>query len=1062
MFFLSLQPIPSSFRTLLSLLIPQINVYRRKSGFSSYHVIMKLLFTLLLSVFSFSVFAQTVIPAQPNEYAAVTALDACAGSVTVADATPFAVGMKVMLIQMQGASISEADNQFFGTVSDLGNAGNYELNTVTAVNGNEVLLQFAFINDYDPAGKVQLITVPVYEDAVVNQPSQALPWDGEKGGVYALEVTGTLTLEQDLIAAEGAGFRGGEVTEVESDCFFAFNQDNYFYEIGNWRGAPKGEGIAEFIIGKEWGRGAQANGGGGGNDHNAGGGGGSNGAAAGIGGLRSPDGAADCDGDYPGEGGRGILANSDRAFLGGGGGAGHADNPNVGSSGGNGGGIVMLKVGTLFSGPFIISAAGTTNNAIGDGAGGGGGGGTAIVFADQVIGLPEIRVTGGAGGNTVAQTGACNAPGGGGSGGRVLVNSPGDFILSINGGAAGININPVAECNGAENGATGGNNGTVNPILFITESSTEIVESMIVAQPEPEVSVCENQAFTLSVNAEGTDLMYQWQVDFGGGDGFQDMTPSPVYLGETTSNLTVLTPNQGISGALFRVVITDDCGAVLTSEITEVTVNAAPTAGFTFDNTAPFTFEFTDISEGALSVSYDFGDMSGSGEPNPVHVFAETGCYTVTQIVTGPCGTETEEQEICISQAPTAAFSSINNEGCAPLTVTFFNESAGMPTTLEWEFPGGMPSAITNDPQPTIMYPAPGQYDVILTVSNDAGTDVVTQTMTVTVLDEPTAAFDFLTEDFNVFFGNMSDEDATYLWNFGDNTSSVEQNPEHLYDAPGAYIVTLTVTNDCGSSAVSLEVTVGSIPAPSFSSTQSTGCAPFTVQFSDSSAGNPTEWFWQFPGGNPATSTEQNPTVVYNTAQTYNVSLEVTNEAGSDFILLDDYITVNNFPQPDFDIFPDLDDPFTFDFVNLTPGQVNQFIWDFDDGNTSSDFSPTHTFAQNGQYFVSLNAINTGCGANKTELIAITVSDTDDSNSLPLVTVYPSPFTDRLFVNFADIPAGAVELRLVGIDGRTHRTEFAANERGIEFATGDLPDGMYVLQILYAGEVYGVKVVKGR
>ena len=1022
---------------------------------------MKLLFTLLLSVVCIMSFAQTVIPAQPNEYAAVTALDLCAGEITVDDATPFAVGTKVMIVQMQGASITEENNQFFGLVTDLGNAGNYEINTVAAVTGNTVTFQFAFINDYDAAGKVQLVTVPVYEDAVVNQPSQAMPWDGSKGGVYALEVTGTLTLEEDLIAAEGAGFRGGEVTVIESECNSVFNQDDYFYEIGNWRGAPKGEGIAEFIPGKEWGRGRQANGGGGGNDHNAGGGGGSNGANAGDGGLRTPDGFFDCDGDFPGVGGIGITANSDRVFFGGGGGAGHADNANTGSSGGNGGGIVLLKVGTLVSGSFIISAAGTSNNALADGAGGGGGGGTALVFADQVAGLPEIRVAGGAGGNTVSQTGACNAPGGGGSGGRILVNSPGSFLLTVNGGEAGVNINPVAECDGAQNGATDGNDGNVNPIVFITESSTELIEASISEQPDPVVSVCVNQAFTLTVTAAGNGLMYQWQVDFGDGGGFQDLTPSPVYLGETTSSFTVLTPNQGIDGALFRVIVTDDCGAILTSENSEVTVNSVPTAGFTFTNTAPFTFQFTDTSEGALSVSYDFGDMSGSGEPNPEHIFSAPGCFTVTQIVSSPCGTETLEQEICISQAPTAAFSADVVEGCAPLTVNFLNESQGMPTMLEWEFPGGLPSTITNDPQPTIMYPEPGMYDVILTVTNDTGTDVITQTVFVNVLGEPIADFDFTVDDNQVIFENLSENGDTYLWDFGDNTSAVTEDAEHIYDNFGAYIVTLTATNDCGSSSVTLQVNIGSAPSAGFGSSQTNGCLPFPVQFTDGSTGNPTAWFWQFPGGTPATSEEQNPSVVYNQPGTYAVSLSVSNAAGMNFTVIEDYISVGTFPNPDFDILPDLDDPFTFSFINTTQGQVNQFIWDFDDGTTTSDFSPTHTYTQGGEYYVTLNALNPGCGAGKSELIAIVVSATDEVESLPIMTVYPSPFTERLFIDFAKIPAGATELRLIGIDGRIHRTQrLSGSAQSAEFSTGDLVSGVYVLQVIYAGEVYGVKVVK--
>lgn len=60
-------------------------------------------------------------------------------------------------------------------------------------------------------------------------------------------------------------------------------------------------------------------------------------------------------------------------------------------------------------------------------------------------------------------------------------------------------------------------------------------------------------------------------------------------------------------------------------------------------------------------------------------------------------------------------------------------------------------------------------------------------------------------------------------------------------------------------------------------------CEGTTVDFTDGSwNGTPDTWFWDFPGGTPSTSTDQNPTVQYNTAGTYDVTLTVTNASGSD------------------------------------------------------------------------------------------------------------------------------------------------------------------------------------
>lgn len=67
-----------------------------------------------------------------------------------------------------------------------------------------------------------------------------------------------------------------------------------------------------------------------------------------------------------------------------------------------------------------------------------------------------------------------------------------------------------------------------------------------------------------------------------------------------------------------------------------------------------------------------------------------------------------------------------------------------------------------------------------------------------------------------------------------------------------------------------------------------------TVAFTDLSTNAPTSWSWSFAGGTPATSTTQNPSVVYNTAGTYNVDLTATNAGGSDLESKPNYITVIN------------------------------------------------------------------------------------------------------------------------------------------------------------------------
>jgi PKD repeat protein len=81
-----------------------------------------------------------------------------------------------------------------------------------------------------------------------------------------------------------------------------------------------------------------------------------------------------------------------------------------------------------------------------------------------------------------------------------------------------------------------------------------------------------------------------------------------------------------------------------------------------------------------------------------------------------------------------------------------------------------------------------------------------------------------------------------------------------------------------------------------------TSCASYQVQYTDISGGNPTGWYWEFPGGTPDTSREQHPVITYNTAGKYDVSLVVTRGSSSDEIFNEDYIDIFELPEVAFDV----------------------------------------------------------------------------------------------------------------------------------------------------------------
>jgi PKD repeat protein len=141
---------------------------------------------------------------------------------------------------------------------------------------------------------------------------------------------------------------------------------------------------------------------------------------------------------------------------------------------------------------------------------------------------------------------------------------------------------------------------------------------------------------------------------------------------------------------------------------------------------------------------------------------------------------------------------------------------------------------------------------------------------------------------------------TTWAWTFtgGTPSSSTSQNPSNIvYNTAGTYAVSLTASNTGGSDAETktgyITVTaVGLAPVANFSANSTSVIEGQTVVFSDLSTNTPTSWSWTFTGGTPSSSTVQNPSIVYNTAGTYAVSLTASNGTGSDVESKTAFITV--------------------------------------------------------------------------------------------------------------------------------------------------------------------------
>jgi PKD repeat protein len=994
-----------------------------------------------------------------NRYAVVSSIDTCSGRLTVADTTGFRAGDAVLLIQMQGANIFSDNNFLYGVVANMNWAGRYERAVLDSVGADALFVQKRLVYAFSLPGGLQVVRIAQFVDAVVVDTLKPKHWDGTTGGVLALEVSGTLTLDAPIVA-DGAGFRGGASYVVaNNNCNWLVPETNYTYALGNWRGARRGEGIALSETGKELGRGPQANGGGGGNDHNSGGGGGGNVADGGRGGDNDEPSLFGCDGYYPGIGGYAPFATANRMFLGGGGGAGHANNL-LQSTGGSGGGIVFLKVGNINGSSPIISARGSdAGNSLSDGAGGGGAGGT--IWLDIENSMPELLVVvnGGQGGNANNNgDNRCAGPGGGGAAGRILTNAQfGSFNYAP--GNAGLSINSSNACNNTPNGAEPGETGLPQALPTLPQGSEDYALPDIVSAPQPD-SVCvgATAVFGVAANLGGWD--FQWQINDG--TGWQDIQNTSQFIGNQTDTLLVPAVSLAQNGLRFRCrILRAGCYETVSTEAA-LAVWEAPTAAFSASADG-FTVYFDNQSAAASGYFWDFGDGGASTEISPQHDYAAEGNYTVTLYAISACDTTVTTQSVSILLPPTANFTAPDNlAACGFAVVSFENQSLGAAASFQWLFPAGTPE-VSSDTSPTVTYLLSGNYAATLVVTNAAGSDTLTQTFAVNLTQLPSASFSFLIQNAgNVQFTSQTPNATNLLWDFGDGTLSAQPNPAHTF-AEGNYVVTLTAWNTCDTVSATQPLGLFFPPAAIFSVADTTlGCGTAQVAFENFSSENSAAFAWQFPGGSPEVSAAENPSVTYTQSGVYTVQLIASNGAGADTLAQAFVVQVLAAPAADFDWA--VLGAGVVQFTNLSQSATT-YTWDFGDGSPQVlAFDVTHAYAASGAYTVTLVASGP-CGASvfqrTIEIVVPSVGATEAARWGGL-RLFPNPTADVLMLDWSATDTQVFEIQLFDAAGHLlFSAQPAAEEKTHTRSLGVFPPGVYQLRVRLAGGVVSRAVLRG-
>lgn len=442
-----------------------------------------------------------------------------------------------------------------------------------------------------------------------------------------------------------------------------------------------------------------------------------------------------------------------------------------------------------------------------------------------------------------------------------------------------------------------------------------------------------------------------WEWDFGDGSPL-DLNQSPSHVFPSNGSFTV------------QLVVTNAFACTDTQQITAI-VNPNPTALFEVD-TACFGYlnNFTDLSTGAISWQWDFGDTSPfNNNQNPSYTYSTEGTYSAELLVTNVFGCQDSlSLDAVVLPQPEAGFE--NATVCAGDIVAFSDTTLGAPNTWSWDFGDGSP--LDNSQNPSHTYITGGVYNVTLIAGNNAGcldtTIVPVDVYTVPIPDFNADTVCYLSVSNFTDLSTDAVALSTWEWDFDDGNTSNSQNPTYIFQAPGIYNVNLIVTNINGcDSTITYPVIVNDVPVAEY--TFDTVCVGSPTTFSDLSTGAPSSWMWDFGDGNTST----NGPVVQNTYAgpgSYLVSLIVDGGTANCTDQVFHVVTVSDVVNADmqFNDTTCVNSNVVFtDISTITQGNIVAWTWDFGDGSPLDNSQNTnHTYSTAGIYTVTLSVESSG------------------------------------------------------------------------------------------------------
>ena len=365
------------------------------------------------------------------------------------------------------------------------------------------------------------------------------------------------------------------------------------------------------------------------------------------------------------------------------------------------------------------------------------------------------------------------------------------------------------------------NQSQINYKLEIEDNCGEYQEAEMtvfvdVYEPEityiPEDELCMGDEITLEANeSQASEVTYSWLLGSDVVGTERTLTlGEPDYVAPGTYNYTLETVSQS------------EYFYCTNSTEAEFTVHANPSSAFSIDppnNACTNTDILFDYNDDVSNKTFlwEFGDGATDNQPHTSHQYNDPGTYNVNLYVdlTYPTGHVCSSDStfiLTVDPLPSPDFTASPLEGCLPVEVNFQDQSTDVApgATYEWSFGDGNTSGSIN---PTNVYNTAGLFTVSLTVHNtDRCAATTTKPDIIQVNPNPIAKLEadpwITTMDTpEIDFSNLSESDSTiidFLWDFGDGSTSNEENPSHTYQNPGEYEVTLYVEtiNGCADTTI--------------------------------------------------------------------------------------------------------------------------------------------------------------------------------------------------------------------------------------------------------------------